>query len=64
MNLKATSVRRTPLQDADGDIDRFLVDNHDDVAAKLAAGRQQIGQGEAEPLEPLDVLLRDARTAR
>lgn len=64
MNAKATHVQRAALPDADADIDQFLADNLGDVAAKLAAGREQVRRGEAAPLEPLDALLRDARTAR
>lgn len=43
------------------DIERFLVENHKEVAAKLEDARTSIARGEAEPLEPLPVLLRDAR---
>jgi hypothetical protein len=64
MNAKATNAQRAPLPDTDADIDQFLARNHDDVAAKLAAGREQVARGEAAPLEPLDALLRDARAAR
>ena len=64
MNAKATHGQRAAVPDTDADIDRFLIDNHDDIAAKLAAGREQIARGEAPPLEPLETLLRDARAAR
>lgn len=64
MNAKATNAQRAVLPDGDADIDRFAADNHDDIAAKLAAGREQIARGDAAPLEPLDVLLHDARAAR
>jgi hypothetical protein len=64
MNAKATKPQRAAPADTDADIDQFLVDNHHDIAAKLAAGREQIARGEAAPLEPLDALLRDARAAR
>lgn len=63
MNAKVTKVQRAALRDTDADIDQFMVDHHDEVAAKLAAGREQIARGEASPLEPLDALLRDARAA-
>ena len=63
-NAKATHGQRAAVPDTDADIDRFLIDNHDDVAAKLAAGREQVARGEAAPLEPLETLLRDARAAR
>lgn len=64
MSRKTTNARRAALPDGDTDIDQFLVDNHDDIAAKLTAAREQIARGEAAPLEPLDALLRDARAAR
>lgn len=64
MNAKATSAQRAALPDTDADIDQFLAHNHDDIAAKLAAGREQVARGEAAPMEPLDALLRDARAAR
>ena len=63
MNVKASKAPQG-LPDTDADIDQFLADSHDDIAAKLAAGREQIARGEAAPLEPLDALLRDARAAR
>jgi len=47
--------------DADADIDRFLADNHDEVASKLAAARDEIMRGQAGALEPLDELLATAR---
>ena len=64
MNTKMTSARQAVTPDTDDDIDRFLAERHDEVAAKLAAGREQILRGEAAPLEPLDVLLRQARSGR
>ena len=64
MNAKTTNVQRVALPGTDADIDQFLADNFDDVAAKLAAGREQLTRGEAAPLEPLDTLLRTARAAR
>jgi len=54
-----TTIQRAP--DTDADIDRFLAEHHDAVAAKLAAGRDEIARGDAAPLEPLDALLREAR---
>ena len=63
MNVKATHPQPA-LPDPDAEIDRFLAENHDGVAAKLAAGREQIARGEAGPLEPLDALLRDARAGK
>ena len=61
VNVKATLATTGSRADADADLDRFLVENHDDIAAKLAAGREQVARGEAAPLEPLKTLLRDAR---
>lgn len=62
MNVRPTPAQSTALPDAD--IDQVLADNHDRVAAKLAAGREQVARGEAVPLESLDALLRDARAGR
>ena len=45
----------------DADVERFLVENHKKVAIKLEQARASIARGEAAPLEPLHVLLRDAR---
>ena len=64
MTARANNVQKAALPDTDAEIDQFLADNFDDVAAKLAAGRAQIARGEATPLEPLDMLLRDARAGR
>ena len=61
VNAKATLTATAAHADPDLDFDRFLLENHDDVAAKLAAGREQVARGEATPLEPLETLLRDAR---
>jgi len=58
------NAQRAAEADTDADIERFLTENRTDVAAKLAAGREQIARGEAAPLEPLDALLRDARAKR
>jgi hypothetical protein len=64
MNGKTVHKRRVHAAAPDADIDQFLAEHHDDVAAQLAAGRDQVARGEAVPLEPLDVLLRDARARR
>ncbi len=58
--MSTRTQRRAPAA-PDADIDRFLADNHDEVAAKLAAARDEIVRGEAVPLEPLDGLLAAAR---
>ena len=63
MNGKSSSPQREH-PDTDADIDRFLADSLDNIAAKLAAGREQIARGDAAPLEPLYTLLREARAAR
>jgi hypothetical protein len=64
MTARANNVQKAALPDTDAEIDQFLADNFDEVAAKLAAGRAQVTRGEATPLEPLDMLLRDARAGR
>ncbi|WP_397403994.1 hypothetical protein [Phenylobacterium sp.] len=64
MTARANNVQKAALPDTDAEIDQFLADNFDDLAAKLAAGRAQVTRGEATPLEPLDMLLRDARAGR
>lgn len=64
MTARANNVQKAALPDTDAEIDQFLADNFDDVAAKLAAGRAQVTRGETTPLEPLDMLLRDARAGR
>ena len=61
MGAKNTTAQRAATPDADADIDAFLAEHHHDIAAKLAAAREQIADGAATPLEPLDALLRDAR---
>lgn len=62
MNRRSTNLHSTPS--ADADIEQFLSDNRDEIAAKLSAAREEIERGEAAPLEPLDELLRAARAAR
>jgi len=64
MSAKTTHKCEAPGADAEAGIDQFLVEHHDDIASQLAAGRDQVAQGEAVPLETLDVLLRDARARR
>ena len=46
---------------SDAETERFLVDHHDEIEAKLQEARASIARGEASPIEPLHVLLRDAR---
>lgn len=62
MSPKTTIAQRTVAPDAD--IDAFVAAHHDEIAAKLTVGRDEILRGEATPLEPLEDLLRDARAAR
>ena len=64
VSTKTTNSAREAVPDSDADIDRFLVEHHADVAAKLAAARGQVAGGEAAPLEPLEELLREARARR
>jgi len=46
---------------ADAELELFLVKRHDEIEAKLQLARLSIARGEAVPLEPLEVLLREAR---
>jgi hypothetical protein len=46
---------------ADTDLERFLVDHHDEIDAKLQKARQSIARGRVKALEPLPTLLRAAR---
>jgi hypothetical protein len=50
-------------EEAGGDLtqERFLADHHDAVEAKLQQARASIARGEAQPLEALPDLLREAR---
>ena len=48
----------------DPELERYLVENHDDVAARLGEAWTSIARGDVAPLETLDVLLRDARRLR
>lgn len=64
MSTKTKKPRQDAVLDREGsdaDLDRYLAEHHDSVAAKLAKARASIAQGEAAPLEPLPVLLREAR---
>ena len=55
--------KRVPIPDIadDAEIERFLTDRHDEVAARLDAARKSIARGDAKALEPLPTLLRGAR---
>ena len=37
----------------DADIDRHLAANHDEIAAALAIGREEIARGDVAPLDEL-----------
>ena len=58
-SLAAFELKREAV--TDDDIERYLKDHHDEIAAKLEEGLAEIDRGEAVPLEPLHVLLREAR---
>jgi hypothetical protein len=46
---------------SDAELERFIADHHDEIEAKLQEARASIARDEVAPLEPLEVLLRDAR---
>jgi hypothetical protein len=48
---------------SDEEIERYLADHHDEIEAKLSEARRSIARGEARPMEPLSILLREARRA-
>jgi hypothetical protein len=50
--------------DPDVEIERFVAEHHEEIAAKLAAGRDQIRRGEMAPLGSLEDLLLEARAVR
>ena len=58
MNLRVPSKAQV---DEEADIDGFLSENRDYVAAKLEAAREEIARGEVSALEPLEDLLAEAR---
>jgi hypothetical protein len=64
MIAKTTEAERDAAPEIDAVIDRFLTDQHESVAARLAAARAQILSGQATPLEPLEDLLHAARAGR
>jgi hypothetical protein len=66
MTMKPTKPRAEsifPGSDEPGDVEleRNLAARHAEIEGKLQAAKASIARGEAAPLEPLDVLLRDAR---
>jgi hypothetical protein len=63
MNAGTSSTGRLGLPETEADIDQFMVEHHEEVATKLAAAQGEIARGEALALEPLEELVRDARTA-
>jgi len=42
-------------------MERFIAENHGEIEAKLQQAGASIARGATAPLEPLKVLLRDAR---
>ena len=49
---------------SDAELERFIADHHDEIEGKLQEARASIARGDVAPLEPLEVLLRDARRYR
>jgi len=64
MIAKTTEAERNAAPEIEADIDRFLTDQHEAVAARLAVAREQTLSGHATPLEPLKDLLHAARAGR
>jgi hypothetical protein len=60
-SAKATSPPLRPRGTADDAMERFLTENHEEIAATLEQARQSIARGEVKPLESLPTLLRHAR---
>ncbi len=60
MTAKSVNLRRAAEPDAD--LDQFVVQHHAEVAAKLAAARDELAGGQGQPLEPLEELLSAARS--
>jgi hypothetical protein len=58
---RATSFQPRDETASDAETERFLADHHDEIEAKLRKARESIARGKAKPLEPLPVLLREAR---
>ena len=46
---------------SDEEMSRLLADRHDEIDAKLGEAYADRARGDFAPLEPLDVLLREAR---
>lgn len=67
MPVMSTKTQTNPKRAApdahvsDAEMDRYLADHHGMVAKKLAKARESIARGDVAPLEPLSVLLREAR---
>jgi len=65
MSTKATKQTKTfgtaaeALSDAEMEL--FIAEHGDEIEAKLQKARASIARGDVAPLEPLEVLLRDAR---
>jgi hypothetical protein len=66
MNTRSRAHKRKVFQTpdeagSDAELESYLRDHHDEVEAKLREARESIARGEAKKLEPLSVLLRQAR---
>jgi len=65
MNVKPTKQAKTFVtrdeERSDAETERFIADHHDEIEAKLQQAQASIARGDVAPLEPLEVLLRDAR---
>jgi hypothetical protein len=59
--IRAASFQTRDETASDADTERFLADHHDAIEAKLQKARASIARGKTKPLEPLPVLLREAR---
>lgn len=46
---------------SEDEIEGYLSDHHESIAAKLAAARKSVAEARTAPMEPLSVLLREAR---
>ena len=58
-SLSAFELEREAVTEAD--IERYLKEHHDEIAGKLQEAEESIARGDVAPLEPLHVLLREAR---
>ena len=49
---------------SDAELEQFIADHRAEIEAKLQEAQASIARGDTAPLEPLEVLLRDARRHR